>query len=119
MNIPIKHVIGTLALIGLVVAAGLSYTMITAYIEMDMVKQQLLKRVIPNSRTFDMIWDIKNSRIFFSSINEAVCTEFSELFKKTFDLNLELLFPYTIAQGAMTDEEKVLLENITPADFAK
>jgi len=83
----------------------------------DMVKFQLLKRVIPNSRTFDIIWDIKSSQIFFSSVNEAICTEFLELFKKTFDLNLELLFPYTVAQNAMTDEEKVLLENITPANF--
>lgn len=41
MNIPINHVIGTTALIGLVIAAGLSYTMITSYIETDLVKQQL------------------------------------------------------------------------------
>lgn len=83
----------------------------------DMVKFQLLKRVIPNSRTFDMIWDIKNCQIFFSSINEAICTEFLELFKKTFDQNLELLFPYTLAQSLVPDAQKGLLEDVTPANF--
>lgn len=41
MDIPLKHVIGTIALIGLVIAAGLSYTIITSYIETEVTKQQL------------------------------------------------------------------------------
>ena len=83
----------------------------------EMVTFQLLKRVIPNSRSFDMIWDIKNRQIFFSSVNDAICTEFCELFKKTFNLNLVLLFPYNIAQCALQDEQKILLEQVTPANF--
>lgn len=83
----------------------------------DQVKFQLLKRVIPNSRTFDMIWDLQNSQVYFSSVNEAICTEFLELFKETFDQNPELIFPYSLAQSLVPDEKKALLENVSPAYF--
>lgn len=41
MDVPIKHVIGTIALIGLVIAVGLSYSIITSYIEADVIRKQL------------------------------------------------------------------------------
>jgi len=41
MDIPLKHVIGTIALIGLIIAAGLSYTIIISFIEADVNKKQL------------------------------------------------------------------------------
>lgn len=47
MDILLKHVIGTVALIGLVIAAGLAYTIITSYIEADVRKQQL-KQIAEN-----------------------------------------------------------------------
>jgi hypothetical protein len=41
MDIPLKHVIGTIALIGLIISATLAYTIITSYIEADVAKKQL------------------------------------------------------------------------------
>ena len=41
MNIPIQHIIGTAALIGLVVSAGLVYSIFTSAAETDVKKQQL------------------------------------------------------------------------------
>ncbi len=41
MDVPIKHIIGTIALIGLVIAASLAYATITSYIETDVRRQQL------------------------------------------------------------------------------
>jgi len=41
MDIPLKHVIGTIALIGLIIAVGLAYTIITSFIEADVNKKQL------------------------------------------------------------------------------
>jgi hypothetical protein len=41
MDVPLKHVIGTVALIGLIIAVGLTYTTITSYIEADVTKKQL------------------------------------------------------------------------------
>jgi hypothetical protein len=47
MDVTIKHVIGTIALIGLIITAGLAYTIITSYIETDIIKQQL-KQIAEN-----------------------------------------------------------------------
>jgi hypothetical protein len=41
MDIPLKHVVGTVALIALVIAVGLSYTIITSYIEAEVARTQL------------------------------------------------------------------------------
>lgn len=41
MDVPLKHVIGTIALIGLVIAVSLSYSIITSSMEADILKQQL------------------------------------------------------------------------------
>ncbi|MGA1875283.1 MAG: recombination-associated protein RdgC [bacterium] len=83
----------------------------------DMVRSQLLKRAIPNSRTFDMIWDVKSNQVLFSSTNGSICLEFQELFKKTFDQNMVQLFPYILAQSMLTDDEKVTLEDIPAVNF--
>jgi DNA recombination-dependent growth factor C len=83
----------------------------------DMVTSQLLKRAIPNSRTFDMIWNTKTRQILFSSTNGSICLEFQELFKKTFDQNMVQLFPYILAQSMLTDDEKLTLEDILAVNF--
>lgn len=41
MDVPIQHIIGTVALIGLVISAGFAYTIITSYIEGSVIEQQL------------------------------------------------------------------------------
>ncbi|MGA1871728.1 MAG: recombination-associated protein RdgC [bacterium] len=83
----------------------------------DMIKVQLLKRIIPNIRTFDMIWNIKKGEIFFSSFNDSISGEFQELFKKTFDLNALPLFPYSIAENIFNEEQKNMLEEISSEIF--
>ncbi len=41
MDIPLKHLVGTISLIGLIIAAGFSYTVITSYIEAEVQRRQL------------------------------------------------------------------------------
>lgn len=41
MHVPIQHIIGTITLIGLVISAGLAYSLITFYFEADIYTQQL------------------------------------------------------------------------------
>ena len=41
MDISLKHIIGTVSLLGLMISIGLSYAIITSYIEVDVTKQQL------------------------------------------------------------------------------
>lgn len=83
----------------------------------DRVKFQLLRKIIPTIRTFDMIWDINKGDIFFSSLNDKIGDEFQGIFKKTFGIHAIPLCPYTIAQNILTDEQKNLLENISSESF--
>jgi hypothetical protein len=41
MDVPLKHIIGTVALISLVIAVGLAYTLITYHIEAEVTRKQL------------------------------------------------------------------------------
>lgn len=47
MKVPIQHIIGTIAVIGLMITTGLSYSIITSYVDRD-VKQQQLKQIAEN-----------------------------------------------------------------------
>jgi len=85
----------------------------------EMTLSQLLKRAIPRTITYDMIWNIKSSVLIFGSVSSRTCDEFAELFLKTFDLNLSPLFPYSLAamglsrEGINTDR----LDSIRPFDI--
>ena len=63
----------------------------------DFIYQQLLKRAIPRTMTYDMIWNIDTSIVIFGSTNNKLCDEFAEHFKKTFNLQLSPVFPYSLA----------------------
>ena len=78
---------------------------------------QLLKRVIPRTSIYDMIWNLETKEVLFSSLNNTLCGEFAELFKKTFDLSLIALFPYTIAQMQLTEQQLALVEQTQPYSF--
>ncbi|MEM2126904.1 MAG: hypothetical protein QW638_05445 [Candidatus Bathyarchaeia archaeon] len=41
MDIPLKHLVGTVSLMSLIIATGFSYTMITTYIETEVQRRQL------------------------------------------------------------------------------
>jgi DNA recombination-dependent growth factor C len=83
------------------------------------VRNRLLKRSIPVSNIYDMIWNIHSGNLIFGSANNKLCDEFAEFFLKTFDLNLEPAFPYALAcrflekEGASTD----LLDGVLPLRF--
>jgi DNA recombination-dependent growth factor C len=83
----------------------------------ERVSLQLLKRVIPVSSTCDMIWDTEAGAVWFASTSDKVCAEFSELFKKTFGLNLSALFPYTLAQKNLSLDLFREVDILQPTDF--
>jgi DNA recombination-dependent growth factor C len=82
-------------------------------------RNRLLKRSIPVSNAYDMIWNMQNGTLIFGSVNCKLCDEFAELFLKTFDLHLEPVFPYALAcrflekEGTSTD----LLDGLPPLRF--
>ena len=61
------------------------------------VKARLLKRSIPDTRTYDMIWNLSTGLVIFGGVNDKLCDDFSEYFLKTFDLHLIPEYPYGMA----------------------
>jgi DNA recombination-dependent growth factor C len=82
----------------------------------EMTLSQLLKRAIPRTNTYDMIWNIKTSMLIFGAVSNKRCDEFTELFFKTFGLNLSPVFPYSLACANLAREgiETGVLDTIRP-----
>ena len=70
------------------------------------VRIKLLKRAIPRSNTYDMIWNLQSGIVFFGATSNKLCDEFAEYFLMTFGLHLKTVFPYTIASLVLEREEK-------------
>ena len=62
-----------------------------------MVQLSLLKRAIPSSKTYDMVWNLQSGAVLFGCLNNKICDEFREIFLGTFGLNLDPVFPYALA----------------------
>jgi len=82
----------------------------------EMTLNQLMKRAIPRTNTYDMIWNIKTSMLIFGSTANKVCDEFAELFFKTFGFILAPIFPYSLAAINLEREnvEAGALDSIRP-----
>ena len=57
---------------------------------------QLIRRAIPRTSTYDMIWNTENSNLFFGSTVNRIIDEFSEFFFRTFGTTLYSIFPYSL-----------------------
>ena len=67
----------------------------------EAVRIKLLKRAIPRSQAFDMIWNLSTRVLIFGSNNNKLCDEFTEFFLTCFGLHLRPVFPYTVASQVL------------------
>jgi DNA recombination-dependent growth factor C len=83
----------------------------------ESVRLELLKRVLPRSRTFDMIWNLHTSVLLFGSTNKNLSDEFAEFFLQCFGLHLKVVFPYSMAARILRKEEMdpELLDGLFPS----
>jgi DNA recombination-dependent growth factor C len=63
----------------------------------DFIWHQLLKRAIPRTNTYDMIWNLDTSLLVFGSTSSKLSDEFAGIFSQTFDMTLTPVFPYSLA----------------------
>jgi len=85
------------------------------------IRLSLLKRAIPVSRNYDMIWNYTTGLILFGCTSKKLCDEFTEIFSKTFDIELQAICPYTLA-GRFLEKEGAatgLIDTLSPSDFSK
>jgi len=83
----------------------------------ESVQAKLLKRVIPQSQTYDMIWNLKASTVLFGSLSNNLCDEFAEFFMQCFGLHLKPVFPYSAALEILEKEgmAPALVDGLRPS----
>lgn len=81
------------------------------------VRIELIKRAIPRSQTYDMIWNLDTSVVIFGSISNNLCDEFAEFFLQCFGLHLKTIFPYVLASLILKKEDinPALLDGLEPS----
>jgi recombination associated protein RdgC len=87
----------------------------------DGVRLRLLKRAIPVSRTYDMIWNYNTDLVIFGCTTNKLCDEFMEFFLQTFSIHLRTICPYTLACG-FPDKEGTspdVVDGLSPSNFSK
>ena len=82
------------------------------------VRLRLLKRAIPVSRCYDMIWNYSTGLVIFGSTTNRLCDEFVEFFLQTFDVQLQAICPYTLASRFLEKEGSSpdLLDGLCPSN---
>ncbi|TVR01371.1 MAG: hypothetical protein EA399_02105 [Desulfovibrionales bacterium] len=79
----------------------------------DQVRQRLLTRSLPIPAVFDVVWSVKDNRVYLATTNTKICTLFEELFARTFEIEPEALTPVVLgvellgeaAEGRLTGFE--------------
>jgi DNA recombination-dependent growth factor C len=83
----------------------------------ESLRLQLLKRAIPSTKTYDMVWDSNSGLVLFSAVNNRLCDEFAEYFQKTFELGLTSVYPLALARQTLEKDalNPELLEALGPS----
>jgi DNA recombination-dependent growth factor C len=78
------------------------------------VETVLMKRAIPRSQTYDMIWNLHTRLVIFGAVSNKLSDEFSEFFLQCFGLHLKAIFPYSMATQILERENKdpSLIDNL-------
>ena len=87
----------------------------------DKVTADLAVRVPSTPNVYDLLWDYEKSSVCFFSNLRSANEELETLFKRSFNLSLIRLFPYTAAdlQAGLTDQERDVLLGLSPTQFSK
>jgi hypothetical protein len=79
------------------------------------VMQELLRRQMPQPTLFDVVWHPSQQRLWLFATSPKVREIFETLFRDTFELDIFLLFPYTLAQAVLDPAAQDRLETVEPA----
>ena len=85
----------------------------------DFIWHQLLKRAIPRTNAYDMIWNIDTSLLIFGSTSNKLSDEFAGAFSQTFGMTLTPAFPYSLAYQHLEKEDMdpALLDAVRASSF--
>jgi len=86
----------------------------------DKVITDLAMRIPSTPNVYDIIWDYEKSDIYFFSSLRSSNEDLELLFKRSFDLTLIRIFPYTAADllSNLSDQERDVLIGLSPTHFS-
>ncbi|MCD6305574.1 MAG: recombination-associated protein RdgC [Deltaproteobacteria bacterium] len=85
----------------------------------EAVRLRLLKRAIPVTRTYDMIWNTLTGLVIFGCVSPRICDEFIHRFYLTFGIQLDAVCPYTLGELHLEKDEASLdlMDGLSPTRF--
>ena len=86
----------------------------------ESVKLLLMKRAIPISKAYDMVWNYTTGLVIFGCTANKRCDEFLEFFLQTFNVQLQAIGPDTLASTFLekNGSSPDLLDGLSPSNFS-
>ncbi len=86
----------------------------------EKVTTDLAKRIPSTPNLYDLIWNYESRDVYFFSNLRSSNEELESLFKRSFDLSLIRIFPYTAADllSDLSDQERDALIGLSPTHFS-
>lgn len=86
----------------------------------EKVTNDLAKRIPSTPNIYDLIWNYESHDVYFFSNLRSTNEELESLFRRSFDLSLIRMFPYTAADllSNLSDQERDVLIGLSPTRFS-
>lgn len=78
---------------------------------------RLRQRFLPTPAEFNVVWEPDRNEVWFASTQGKMIDLFMEAFLNTFDLHLEQIEPYSLAEGLLDDVEMGKLDSSESTRF--
>lgn len=85
----------------------------------EQVKLRLRTRFLPIPAEFAVVWALQSNIVYFSSTQRKPIDMFTDLFTRSFDLRIEQILPYTLAQSILGQGCEDTLDALEPTDFSQ
>ncbi|WP_458399176.1 hypothetical protein [Mailhella sp.] len=83
----------------------------------EQVKLRLMGRFLPIPAEFQVVWNMRSGRVYFSSTQTKMIEMFLDLFTRTFELRLEQLLPYSLALAMFGEEISAKIDDVQSTKF--
>lgn len=98
-------------------ASGRSFISKERKVELrEQVRLSLMAKTLPIPAVFDVVWNLRENMVYFSSVREKMIDLFMEYFSHSFDLHLEQITPLTL--GLADPSLAKTLETAEATDFS-
>lgn len=85
------------------------------------IKEQVIlhlrTKFLPIPAEFNVIWETTDNIIWFASTQGRMIDLFTNYFTQTFDLHIEPLMPYNLAQNLIDKQQSIMLDSLEPTSF--